>query len=190
MADDTTETKPQTSEGEGKNTAGEATGAGTQTAKTEERTFTQADIDRIVKDRLAAQKKAFEEKQAEELAQKQGEWKELAEKRAARVAELEAELKPLTERANSLEQRLQKIADARVTELPEALRERVPAADKASAADRLEKIEELLAVLAVVPTQPVQRTPGNANKPDPRGDAATADADRKARLADAARYRR
>jgi small-conductance mechanosensitive channel len=168
MADDTTETKPQTSEGEGKNTAGEATGAGTQTAKTEERTFSQADIDRIVKDRLAAQKKAIEEKQAEELAQKQGEWKDLAEKRAARVAELEAELKPLTERADSLEARLHKIADAELEKLPEKSRARVPDAKSASAEARLTKIEEILELVAELPTA-TPPAPGHGRGPKAAG---------------------
>ena len=76
---------------------GNATGANSGEGAAQEPKFTQADLDRIVKERLdkaskkaeEAQKKAAEEAAAKTLAE-QGEFKTLAETRAARIAELEA----------------------------------------------------------------------------------------------------
>lgn len=67
------------------------------TEPTEERTFTQADLDRIVKERLERAKKQAETERskAEEAARQktlaeQGEYKTIAESQAAKIAELEA----------------------------------------------------------------------------------------------------
>lgn len=67
--------------------------------KADEKTFTQAELNAIVKDRLdrerkAAQEKADADKKAaeEEQAKQQGEWQKLAEQRAADLEKLQAEL--------------------------------------------------------------------------------------------------
>jgi chromosome segregation ATPase len=168
----TTETKPQTSEGEGVNTDGTGTGAGTPTGTPEApkpKTFTQAELDDIIKGRLADQKKAIERAAEEQRAQEQGEWKTLAESRAVELQTATADRDTLKGRVEALESRLHAIADERVKALPEKLRARVPEADKAGADARLEKIEELEAVLAEVPTQPVP--PGLGRAPKPAGGA-------------------
>lgn len=78
---------------------GQITGAGTgavtggdagQTA--DERRFSQADIDRIVKARLEDEKLRAKRTADEAAAKARGEFEQLAEQRAQRVAELEAEL--------------------------------------------------------------------------------------------------
>lgn len=105
----------------------------------------------------ADEKRLQEEKKFEDLATKRAterdEWKAKAE--AAEAARLDYETS------------LQAIADERVKELPEKLQARVPAADKASAKDRLAKIEEIKAVLAEVPHAAAPH--GNAPGPKPRG---------------------
>jgi small-conductance mechanosensitive channel len=131
----------------------------------------EAEAERLRKAQAEADEKRLEdEKKFEDLATKRAserdEWKGKAEEATGRIA--------------ALEQRLHAIADARVTELPEKLRERVPAADKAAAEARLEKIEELLAVLAELPTPSVPR--GNAPAPKAVGPAGTAEADARAMI--------
>lgn len=68
--------------------------------KAEEKTFTQAELNAILKDRLdrernAATEKANAEKKAaeEEQAKQQGEWQKLAEQRAADLEAMKAEIK-------------------------------------------------------------------------------------------------
>lgn len=72
----------------------------TPPAPTAEKTFTQAELNAILKDRLdrerkAAQDKADADKKAadEEQAKQQGEWQKLAEQRAADLEKLQAEMK-------------------------------------------------------------------------------------------------
>lgn len=94
-------------------------------------------------------------------------FEDLATKRATERDEWKGKAEAAETRASTLETRLHAIADERIKELPEKLRERVPAADKAGALDRVEKIEELLAVLAEVPTAPPG--PGIGRGPKPAG---------------------
>ena len=78
-------------------TNGNATGTNSGEGAAQEQKFTQADLDRIINERLAKERQKADEKQkkaAEDAAAKtlaeQGEFKALAETRAARIAELEA----------------------------------------------------------------------------------------------------
>jgi len=90
--------------------------------------FTQADLDRIVKDRLEREKtqrekaalKAREDAEAEALKKNQ-EWQTLAEKNAARASELEArmgELEPLGEQVTRYKGALDKYLQAEKKDLP------------------------------------------------------------------------
>lgn len=94
-----TELSASTSEGEGKNTAeakGETTATQTAGQKTEaERTFTQADLDRIIQKRLADAETARKKAQDEEDAKKRGEWEKVAaaaEERAKQAEERSRDL--------------------------------------------------------------------------------------------------
>lgn len=93
---------------------GNATGTNSGDSQTQEAAkFTQADVDRILTERLskekskaeAAQKKAAEEAAAKALTE-QGEYKTLAEQRAQRIAELEALSSGTAEKAQTLEEQL------------------------------------------------------------------------------------
>lgn len=93
MANETTGTTSQTAGEAGSSTNDGATGGttATQTAGQgqTERTFTQADIDRIVKDRLKDEQARAAKKAEEEDAKKRGEWETVAstERQAREAAE-------------------------------------------------------------------------------------------------------
>jgi hypothetical protein len=132
----------------------------------------EAEAERLRKAQAEADEKRLEdEKKFEDLATKRAaerdEWKGKAEGEGKRAADMEA--------------RLHRIADTRVDALPEKLRARVPAADKAGALERLEKVDEIEAVMAELPTASVQL--GNTRAPKAAGPAGSAEADRAARAA-------
>ena len=103
---------------------GGAAATGSATTGSAEAKFTQTDIDRIVKDRLAeegrkaqaAAKKVADASEATRLADQQ-KWEELANRHAARVAELE----PLGEQVKAYETIIAKQLETRIAGLsPEA----------------------------------------------------------------------
>lgn len=129
--------------------------------KAEEKTFTQADIDRIVKERLdRAEKLSAEKLQKEQEAaeqkrlQEQGEFKTLAEKEKARADQLEAQLK----------QRDYDALRARVAadhKLPPEWATRLIGDDEAALAEDAKALAKTL-----VPQTPV---PGASPSPKPSG---------------------
>lgn len=111
----------------------DATGADEQsTAETAERpTFTQADLDRILSDRLERQKKQLlkeVEKAKEDEANKQleeaAEWQTLAEKRQAQLSKHEAKIAELESRAQLVEKYAQAL-DGYVAQLSDGLPEAI-----------------------------------------------------------------
>ena len=103
-------------------TAGGKENGGTQA---EDKQFTQADLNRLLReqkerDRKAAEKEraALEEAAAAKALAEQGEFKTLAEKRAAQIAELE----PFKERAERAEAALTKHVEAQMRGLPKVVR--------------------------------------------------------------------
>lgn len=144
-----------------------------------EKTFTAADVEKIVKERLErAQRKAEQQadearKQAEEKAlQEQGEYKTLADTRAARIAELEAEsgkVSDLTKRAERYEAALKKQLEATRADLPFHI---VALLDKLDPADQLEWIaqnrEQLRKGDGVGSPQPGTRQQPKVELPAPR----------------------
>lgn len=106
----------------------------------DDKRFSQADVDAIVKDRLDRQKRASEaarekaEREAKEAALKeQGEFKTLAEQRAA---ELEA-LKPKAEYAEQLEAVVKKLLEEQRKDVPKHI---IALLDKLSITDQLDYI--------------------------------------------------
>ena len=90
--------------------------------------FSQADVDRIVKDRLEREKtarekamaKAKDEAEADSLKKNQ-EWQALAERNAAKASELQAklgELEPLSDQVTKLSGALSKYLEAEKKDLP------------------------------------------------------------------------
>jgi hypothetical protein len=114
----------------------------TDTVKTEEARFTQADIDRIVKERLDREK-ANAAKQADKAAEaarakaleEQGKYKELAEAAQGKVGELE----PYKERAERLEAVLSKRWDAEKPGVPDYI---LPLLEKMPVDERLDYVTE------------------------------------------------
>ena len=79
MPEETTNATGQTAGEAGSSANSEATGnTGTATQNAGEKTFTQADIDRIVKDRLKDEQERSRKKAEEEDARKRGEWEKVA----------------------------------------------------------------------------------------------------------------
>lgn len=113
--------------------------------------------------KAAEEKRMESEKKFEDLATKRATERD-AEKARADAAEA---------KITSLEARLHQVADARAKELPEKQRSRVPTAEQASAADRIERIEELLEIVRDLAPATV---PGNGPGPKPAGGPSPADA--------------
>jgi hypothetical protein len=189
----TTETKPNTSAGDGINTEGSGEGAGTGTANAGDAKFTQADVDRILKARLDDERKRLADKAAkdkadadakaaEDEALRKGELEKVIQAKDARIKDLE----PIAARNAVLEGLLHKVADARAEALPEKARARVPAADAAAPEARIEKIEELEAILAEMPHTPPPA--GNGRGPKPAGAPDPAKAAEEARVGQSRLY--
>src|SRR5699024_5899999 len=70
-----------------------------------EKSYTAEDVNRIVQERLARERKKAEEKAEAERLEEQGEYKDLLEKERAKVRELE-EAKALAERKQSIQSKL------------------------------------------------------------------------------------
>jgi hypothetical protein len=163
-----------TSEGGGKNTAPPPGGqpaapSGEDKGKlADEARFTQADIDRMIKARLAeeetrtAKKTEADRKKTEEDAlAKNAEWQTLAE---TRLTELTA-LKPQAERAAVLATRMNTVIDAQIADWPDEVRALDPGADAIEARlDWLEKARALAAKLAPAPKAPNMQL-GSGQKP-------------------------
>jgi hypothetical protein len=136
MADNTTNSAPNTSEGEGKNTS---VPEGGQPAPQAGATFDQAAVDKIVKERLAeekrrteaAAKKTADEAEAKRLAE-QGEFKTLADQHKAAAEATAAERDTLQGRVGELETVIGEMLETRLKALsPEAKQavESLPAGD-------------------------------------------------------------
>lgn len=109
----------------------------------------------------SAQTKADEERLTAEKK-----FEELAAKRTTERDEQKARADGLESKLADYEARLQKVADARVKELPEKWQAKVPSGENVLAADRLSKIEELLELAKEVNVAP---PPGNGPSPRPAG---------------------
>jgi hypothetical protein len=170
MSDDLT-TAPQ-STGDAGSTSVPA-GAATQTATTaDEKRFTQADLDRIINERLAREKDAEKErvKRAQEQAKEQerikaGELQAVAEERAAKLAELEPKVETLTATVTARDELIEKLITPRIKALPDEFRDLLPDSDIAARVNALIKVEKAAEKAAA------QRNPGTPS--GPRGSGAT-----------------
>lgn len=133
MADETKATAT-TSEGDGKKTEGNSSGAGTQTAKTEgaELKFTQDDLDRVAaktrdeeREKLKKAKEKEDKEREEAKAKEQGEFQKLAD---GYKKELD-EAKPKLERLDQYVQAVKALAESELKGLPEEVRDMAPSID-------------------------------------------------------------
>lgn len=148
--------------------------------------FTQADVDRIVKERLereqkkaqTAAQKALEEAEAKALAD-QAKFQELADKRGQKLSELETATADLTVKLESEAAKAQRYEKALTTMLTEQ-RKRVPE-HLHSLLDKLDPVEQLEWVAAngdKLAATGVPATPKPAGLPDADKERAQAEAER------------
>lgn len=124
----------ETSSNSGADTPPAKEGAGTQT---EGRVFTQEQVDALLKQRLAEEKRRAQKKAEEDLAREQGEWKTLCETR-------EAEVRDLQERLRQQEVQTLRVQVSHKLGLPPAFQDRL----RGETAEELEKdAEGLLAAI-------------------------------------------
>jgi hypothetical protein len=144
---------------------GGAPAAGSGESKPE-KTFTQADIDKIVKDRLAEQKRKLEGDAATAKAKEQGEWQAVAEKHEARVKELE----PLEEQVTRYRGLLAAQIDAQIKDWPAEVKALDPGGDDLDARMAwVEKSKPLAEKLGKALTAP-DTDAGKGGRPTPGGD--------------------
>ena len=138
-----------------------------------EKTFTQAELDAIVKERLDRAKSTSEKAQAEaakkaadEAAAKNGEWQKLAEARAAEIAEASkklGELESATARLAEYEATIKLQADAAKKDLPAHI---LSLLDALPPVKQLEWLAKNASVLGQRPTQTIPGTPPPASGKD------------------------
>jgi colicin import membrane protein len=154
-----------------------AAGGATPAPTPGERTFTQDDVERIVKDRLAAEqdraKRAQAEaarKAAEEAAAKAGEWQTVAEQRKAAAEAAEAARASLEARYAALAETVTKQARAQLKALPDELKALAPAGDDPAALIAwLEQVRPLAAKLQTPPTPGTPAGPRGSGAATPGG---------------------
>ena len=138
-----------------------------------EKTFTQAELDAIIKDRLAREKATSEKAQAEaakkaaeEAAAKNGEWQKLAETRAAEIAEANSKLgefESAKARLAEYEAAIKLQADAAKKDLPAHILSLLNALPPVK---QLEWLAKNASVLGQRPTQTIPGTPPPASGKD------------------------
>lgn len=138
-----------------------------------ERTFTQAELDVIIKERLAREKAASEKAQAEaakkaadDAAAKNGEWQKLAEARAAEIASVSARLGELETAKTQLaeyEAAIKLQADTAKKDLPAHI---LSLLDALPPVKQLEWLAKNASVLGQRPTQTIPGTPPPASGKD------------------------
>jgi hypothetical protein len=148
-----------------------ATANGSETKP--EKTFTQAELDAIVKERLDRAKSASEKAQAEaakkaadDAAAKNGEWQKLAETRAAEIAIVSAKLGELETAKTQLaeyEAAIKLQADTAKKDLPAHI---LSLLDALPPVKQLEWLAKNASVLGQRPTQTIPGTPPPASGKD------------------------
>jgi hypothetical protein len=139
--------------------------------KPTDKTFSQADLDRIVKDRLAdsqrraEQKAAADRKAAEDKAlADNAEWKTLADQRGAELEQLKGQAALVEGYAK----RLNALVDAEIAAWPDEVKSLDPGAKAVDARlDWLEKSRALAKRLAALPKAPTTEAGAGATPPTP-----------------------
>lgn len=147
---------------------GTGTNAGTQTPTipdptTTERTFSQAQLDDIVKDRLNRQRAQLQQEREQEAMKAQAKWEPLAQQHEARVKELEPQVTTLTDRIQGYEDILIRSVEAEIKDWPAEAKALIPAeADALAQMAAVEKARPLIAKITGATAQ------GNGPGPRPR----------------------
>jgi hypothetical protein len=146
-----------------------ASSSGESSTTTTDKTFTQADLDRIVKERLAdsarrAEAKAAADKRAaeEKALADNSEWKTLADQRAAELETTKAQAAAAAVYAK----RLNAMADAEISTWPDEVKGTDPGAANVEARlDWLEKMRPLAKRLASLPKAPATEAGAGSGTP-------------------------
>lgn len=158
MADETAADVVEQDEQNGQDSAQTGDATGTNSGETA-RTFSQQELDRIVKERLEraeakraeAEQRAREEAEAAALAE-QERYKELAEKRAAQVEELEAK----AERASRYEEVITSLLEAQLKDVPDHI---LPLLERLDPVEQLDYLSKNRGALAPPPDPEPGRVP-------------------------------
>lgn len=151
---------------------GTGTNAGTQTQQTttetttsSERSFTQAQLDDIVKDRLNRQRAQLQQEQDMAALKAKAEWQPVAEKAEAELKELKPQLETLQGRIKTYEERLIKQVKETIKDWPAEAKALIPAdADADTQMAAVEKARPLVERLSGTGAH----APGNGRGPAPR----------------------
>ncbi|MFN7949444.1 MAG: hypothetical protein U0Z53_29075 [Blastocatellia bacterium] len=95
--------------------------------------FTQEDLNRIIGERLSAERQRWQREQQEQHARQTGEWQQLAETYRAERDDFETRLQAAEEKVTSLTVTLRARVDEELKSLPEDVRDLAPAADDLAA---------------------------------------------------------
>lgn len=122
----------ETADGAGAEAAAENDSQQESGTQDDGRTFTQAEVDAIIADRLKRQEKALlrklekaQQEAADEKLKDEAQWQQLADKRQARIAQLEAELETAQTRLDQLdayEKSVKTFADKLSDPLPDGVK--------------------------------------------------------------------
>lgn len=171
MADETTDTKPNTGAEPGTQTDG--AGAGTTDTQSDKsaadapKMFTQEEVNRITGQARRAEREKVKSEEDEATALKQGEFKTLADKYKSERDGFETELTGLRTQNEALTKVLNDHVEAEMKALPEAVRELNPAYD-----DLIKQLAWLTKAKAKAGDFNYQPKPGNGGAPRPAGQAA------------------
>ena len=140
----------------------------------EGKTFTQADLDRIVQERLEREQKKAERaaekarKEAEDAAlEKQAEWQQLAQKRQVSITDLEgrvAELEPFQEKATRYEKALANFAQDMMEGVPDHIKALLKGMDVVDQIEWYTANKEALGQKKDVPNLPQTPKPADGQK--------------------------
>lgn len=129
----------------------------------EDRKFTQADVNRIIKQRLDEEKDRATRAAEEKAAAEKGEWQSLATKRETERDAALADAKALKEQVESISTAINALLESEMKALPAALLDLKP-----SSGDILQTIDWLTKAKKAAPKLGQPKVPGNNDDPKPR----------------------
>lgn len=161
MSDTPTNGAANTAGDAGSNTNAQPAGQQPDAGQTgSDKQFNQADVDRIVKQRLEDDRRARKREADEQKAKEQGEWQQVATQHESRVKELEPQIETVTSERDSYATLVDTLIKPRLKALPDELRALMP--DEATPQQR---VEQLIKLEAAASKLQGQRTPGTPSGP-------------------------
>jgi seryl-tRNA synthetase len=188
MADEVNTAAPeQTSKEEEKNSTSTAPGQGTQTSPQPEKsesTFTQADVNRIVKRELEAEKSKAKKLADEAAAKASGEFEKLANTYKADLDRTTEELNALQESYDTLSKQVDELVKTELKTLPDSVRDLAPK----DASALLEWLPKARKTAEHFTPEAKEKAQGNTRGPKPSGQGGDAQKSAKETLLSRGRY--